>query len=169
MTFQSDHTLYDPLNPADTATHQMSPTDTARTVWTTRHRGTDAARALTDWQSSTAADGRPLHTARIDCPNAADVLHSFVENHRLAAPQGDQQLPVLDFSVPDRLGCLWLLDGEWIHLWAPDRQTSAAPKPYPMGATPARADALLASARAAATPSSRLPFRRPRSRKDNAA
>ncbi|GAA3153704.1 hypothetical protein ACFQ0X_43940 [Streptomyces rectiviolaceus] len=137
-----------------------TPTRDAVRAWNQRHRGTAVADALTAWTSTTAHDGRPLHTARVDCPDAVNVLTRFVNNSPAGGVNGDQQRPVLDYSVPGRIGCLWLLDGEWIELWAPDGQ---APVPEPrqvVGLTPAMADALPASVGNGNGPSGRLSFTR---------
>lgn len=143
--------------------------DGAALAWRRRFRGSNTAGALTDWHASTAADGRPLHVARIDCADSASKLIEFVNGSHVQGLTGDQQRPVLDYSVPGRIQCLWLLDGEWIQLWAPDVQAPTVFTPTPgIGLTPAMADRLLAAA--VSRPSGRLPFtRRTKSRKENHA
>ena len=46
-------------------------------AWQSRFVDTSALGALTDWQTSTAPDGRPLHTARIDCPRSVDRIQEI--------------------------------------------------------------------------------------------
>lgn len=141
------------------------PVQDAERAWKFRHRYGAAADALTPWTSTTAADGRPCHTARVDCSDAVNVLTDFVNSSPAGGVHGDQQRPVLDYSVEGRIGCLWLLDGEWIELWAAD---TPAPQTVPRpraGVTPAMADKLLG---ASLRPSGRLPFTR-RTKKERPA
>lgn len=122
-----------------------TPTDDALRAWHFRHRDTAAANALTGWTTTTARDGRPCHTAQVTCPDAVNVLTGFVNSNPVGGVRGDQQRPVLDYSVPGRISCVWLLDGEWVEWWAPDVHALAVdPKPV-TGLTPAMSDALLAA------------------------
>lgn len=161
--------LYDPLNPTlhHAARRSRTVPEAALALWQHRQAGTGNVHTLTAWETSTAADGRPLHEARLTCLNPVLVLEKFVMQNGLTASPVVQRLPVLDFSVPGRVQCLWLLDGEWVSLWAPDTQDG--PAPHPVGVTPVEADRLLTAA-LAATPSARLRFtRRPKTRKEPAA
>ncbi|MEW2393129.1 hypothetical protein AB0933_32690 [Streptomyces venezuelae] len=162
--------------PHSTSTQILSPVQgLAYRAWQSRFLDTPAFGSLVDWQTDVAPDGRLLHTARVDCPHALGRIREFV-NGPLRPVSDDQPRPFIDFSEVDELGrvsCLWLVDGQWVQLWAPEPQPPVpVPAPVPVGMTLAAADALLAAALPdrKGTPSGRLPYtRRSKTRKDHAA
>ncbi|MDI3389642.1 hypothetical protein QIS99_26145 [Streptomyces sp. B-S-A8] len=92
----------------------------AARVWR-QHQPTPTDRTLTDWTTSTAADGRPLHTARVDHPDARHLLHRAAEHFDKSQLSAiTQEHPHLDIHAPGRVALVWLLNGEWIELWAPN-------------------------------------------------
>lgn len=154
-------------NPGQDLPHTHNPEDRrpaykAWTAWQHRFQDTAASGTLTDWKTSTAPDGRTLHTARVTGPNPTLRIAEFTDSATFQGVRPDQPRPALDFTVPGRVQCVWLLDGAWVELWAPDPQVPAVP---PSFSAPDRV--LQASP---GTPSARLPFtRRLKTRKENAA
>jgi hypothetical protein len=109
------------------------------------------------WTETTAADGSPLLSGRIDSPTAEEALLRFVREGSLglAYEAGPCQQPTLDDSVPGRTACVWRTGGVWVELWHPD--TMPAPTPAVM---PARAPASRLAALLRERAGDRLPTRR---------
>lgn len=106
---------------------------------------------------SRATDGGLMVSFRVHGPDAARALETFAGLPEYLRPIGADDLrPVFDYSVPDRVACLWRTAGVWVELWHPETMTAApAPVPVPVG----RSRGLLGG---------RLPFTRTR-RKETAA
>ncbi|MFF6931544.1 hypothetical protein [Streptomyces californicus] len=89
---------------------------------------------LTDWVQSTTPDGLPMMSARLSAPLCAEVWAVFAARQEatvaLRSGAGDV-LPALDYSVPDRTGCVWREDGVWVEVWHPNTPEASAPRPGP--------------------------------------
>ncbi|WP_093803955.1 hypothetical protein [Streptomyces sp. Wb2n-11] len=124
--------------------------------WTRRMTNKGRMPAPLDWDTSTAADGSPLVSARIDSPFANSSLLIFVQVGTLVLDEsGPCQQPQFDYSIPGRTACLWRTGGVWVELWHPESALAVPAQP----AAPA-----LASVRKPRlprfSPSARLPLRR---------
>ncbi|MFC8339221.1 hypothetical protein ACFUJX_19730 [Streptomyces rubiginosohelvolus] len=88
--------------------------------------------ALTDWVQSTTPGGAPMVSARLDGPLCADMWAVFAARQEVTVAQrsgvGDV-LPALDYSVPDRTGCVWREGGVWVEVWHPNTPEAPAPRP----------------------------------------
>ncbi|MFM9373207.1 hypothetical protein [Streptomyces sp. Da 82-17] len=103
----------------------MNPSTADPKAWAARvwrqHQPNPLDRTLIDWITSTAADGRPLHTARVDHPDAVQLLHRAADRFdRSRLDAITQESPRLDLHAPGGVALVWLLNGEWIELWAPE-------------------------------------------------
>ncbi|MDX3343447.1 hypothetical protein PV409_36420 [Streptomyces sp. ME02-6979.5a] len=124
--------------------------------------------ALADWVQSTTPDGHLMVSARLDGPLCAGMWAVFAARQEvvisLRSGAGDV-LPALDYSHPDRTGCVWRQDGVWVEVWHPNTPEVAAPRPGPPTAVvvPPRPVPAPPPRPPAVTPSGRLP-RRPANR-----
>lgn len=136
---------------------QPSPIDWLRLEWAQLHTGYP----LTDFTHTTAYDGRPVHEARVPAhlPGAA-LVTKFAATPMPQGFEGAQQRPILDLSDPARVSVAWLLNGEWLIVWAPRTPVPAptATAPVPRPEKPVQRASWPKSAR----PSGRLPFGRRR-------
>ncbi|MFJ6238954.1 hypothetical protein ACIQH0_33285 [Streptomyces griseus] len=90
---------------------------------------------LTDWVQSTTPDGVPMMSARPDVLPPAGTLTTFAARQEvtvaLRSGAGDV-LPALDYSVPDRTGCVWREGGVWVEVWHPNTPETFTPRPGPL-------------------------------------
>ncbi|MFD8384300.1 hypothetical protein ACFV2X_38260 [Streptomyces sp. NPDC059679] len=97
----------------------------------------DAARAwyshqpatppITVWALTGTPTGQPMLTAQAYGLGAYEALHRFAsdasECPRTSGSNGDQE-PVMDFSEPGRVSCVWRTGGVWVCLWATESAVS---------------------------------------------
>lgn len=105
--------------------------DHAESAWrshTRFHGYTDAPAAA--WDVTTAPDGQPMVTCRVDGTEAREALETFAGGGILALLFSGDQRPVIDFGEPGRVACVWRTDGVWVSLWAAE-PTAPAPVPAP--------------------------------------
>lgn len=96
-----------------------------------RHRGYQDAPA-TYWDVTTAPDGRPMVTCRIVGARALEALQTFAGHGGSNFGGADNQKPVMDFTEPGRVSCVWRDNGVWVALWAVETPAPAlAPIPAP--------------------------------------
>lgn len=119
--------------------------ETAR-VWAGRDATKRLGAHLAPWTDGTAADGKPLVSARVLGQHAEEAMRLFANS---LDPLGSvERCPLVDYSEDGVVALTWLRDGVWVRLWATD--TAAPPVPTP----------LVMPARVAPLPSGRLPYRR---------
>lgn len=82
-----------------------------------RHHGYQDAPA-TYWDVTTAPDGRPMVTCRIVGARAVEALEKFAGHGGSNFGGQDNQRPVMDFTEPGRVSCVWRDNGVWVSLWA---------------------------------------------------
>lgn len=109
------------------------------------------------WETSTAADGSPMVSARVESPFAQHALLVFVREGSLVLDTtGPCQQPTFDYSL-GRTACVWRTGGVWVELWHPE-SALVVPGP-PTSLVPAAVPKPRGLWR---SPSARLPFGRKR-------
>lgn len=86
----------------------------------------------TAWDVTTAPDGQPMLTCRVDGAEALEALETFGGDGGALLFAGDQR-PFMDLTEPGRVACVWRTDGVWVSLWAAE---PAAPAPLLSPAPP---------------------------------
>lgn len=106
--------------PALYSTDWWKPVENSLTRWNLQHRETPAQYALKEWDWHIAADGRYVHTVRVDCPDPVTALTQAVAEAWVTQDcDGVPQHPVADYETPGRVTYAWLVGNAWIALWAP--------------------------------------------------
>ncbi|MEU1908428.1 hypothetical protein [Streptomyces hygroscopicus] len=87
-----------------------------------------ATPAITAWTLTGTPSGQPMLTAQVYGSGAREALHRFAseasECPRTAGGPGDQE-PLVDFTEPGRVMCVWRTGGVWACLWA--KEPTASP------------------------------------------
>ncbi|MGY0065166.1 hypothetical protein ACWY4P_53600 (plasmid) [Streptomyces sp. LZ34] len=81
---------------------------------------------LTLWDATTAPDGRPMLSGRVDGADALAALRSFGGSAPLILGCPGDQRPGMDYSEPGRIACVWRSRDVWVRLWAPEQHAGRA-------------------------------------------
>jgi hypothetical protein len=113
-----------------TVEHEIAAKDVASTAWYQYTKSHSLDALVPGWRVSTAPDGAPRLTVEVVGPDAEQALRGFAHEAFLILTAPDDTRPVMDTTVPGRIGCWWRTGGVWVEIWHPD--TTAAPAELPV-------------------------------------